>query len=45
MALLMRTATRTGTQWVICPVNSNTMTEMEIVCVTAPENAAAPTVA
>lgn len=30
---------------VICPVISNTMTDTEMVCVTAPEKAAAPTVA
>ena len=31
--------------WVICPVISNTITDTDMVCVTAPENAAAPTVA
>ena len=27
----------------ICPVNSNTMTDVDMVCVTLPDNAAAPT--
>ena len=43
MALAMSTAIMTGRMWVICPVSSNTMTEVEIVCVTAPAIAAAPT--
>lgn len=30
---------------VICPVNSNTMTDVDIVCVTPPAIAAAPTTA
>lgn len=34
-----------GIMWVIWPVISNTMTDTEIVCVTAPDRAAAPTVA
>lgn len=34
--------TMTGRMWVICPVSSNTMTDVEIVCVTAPAMAAAP---
>ena len=34
-----------GIMWVICPVISNAITETEMECVTAPENAAAPTVA
>lgn len=34
-----------GIIWVICPVISKTMTDTEIVCVTAPEKAAAPTAA
>jgi len=37
--------TITGTIWVIWPVISKTMTETEMVCVTAPERAAAPAVA
>lgn len=32
----------TGRICVICPVSSNTMTEVDIVCVTDPANAAAP---
>ncbi len=34
-----------GMMWVICPVISKAITETEIEWVTAPENAAAPTVA
>ena len=42
MALAMRTAIITGRMCVICPVSSKTITEVEIVCVTAPAIAAAP---
>ena len=45
IALLIRTAIIIGTICVICPVISNIITLTEIVCVTAPEKAAAPTVA
>lgn len=45
MALLISTAIIIGTMCVICPVISNIMTLTDIVWVTAPENAAAPTVA
>ena len=45
MALATRTAMRMGMAWVIWPVISNTITEMERVWVTAPVKAAAPTVA
>ena len=34
--------TMTGRMCVICPVSSNTMTEVEMVCVTEPAMAAAP---
>ena len=34
--------TMTGRMWVIWPVNSKTMTEVEIVWVTLPDKAAAP---
>lgn len=39
----MSTAAMTGMMCVIWPVSSNRMTVVEIVCVTAPENAAAAT--
>lgn len=45
MALLISTAIIMGTMCVIWPVISKMMTLTDIVCVTAPENAAAPTVA
>lgn len=45
IALLINTAIIIGTMWVIWPVISKIMTLTDIVCVTAPENAAAPTVA
>ena len=44
-ALEMRTAIMTGMMCVIWPVISDTMTQIEIVLVTAPETAAAPTTA
>ena len=34
--------TITGRMWVICPVSSNTITDVEMVCVTAADMAAAP---
>ena len=34
--------TITGRMWVICPVSSNTITDVDIVCVTAADMAAAP---
>lgn len=34
-----------GMTYVICPVSSNTMTEMEIVCVIEAQKEAAPTIA
>ena len=34
--------TITGRMWVICPVSSNTITDVEMVCVTAADIAAAP---
>jgi len=34
--------TMTGRMCVICPVSSNTMTEVDMVCVTDPAMAAAP---
>lgn len=34
--------TITGSMCDICPVSSNTITEVEIVCVTLPDKAAAP---
>ena len=37
--------TMTGRMCVICPVSSNTMTEVDMVCVTPPAMAAAPTTA
>lgn len=45
MAFDIKTAIIIGMIWVICPVISNTMTDTEMVWVTDPEKAAAPTVA
>lgn len=45
IALLISTAIMIGTIWVIWPVISKMMTLTEMVCVTAPEKAAAPTAA
>lgn len=45
MAFAINTAIIIGIMCVICPVISNTITETEIVWVTEPLNAAAPTVA
>ena len=41
----MTTPTITGNICVICPVSSNTITDVDIVCVTPPAMAAAPTTA
>ena len=43
--LAIKTAQVSGRMCLICPVNSHTITVVEIVCVAAPENAAAPTTA
>lgn len=45
IALEISTAIMIGMMCVIWPVISNTMTDTEMVCVTAPLKAAAPTVA
>ena len=42
MALDISTAIITGRMWVIWPVSSNTMTDVEMVWVTPPAMAAAP---
>ena len=44
IALAMRTANTAGNIWDICPVSSNTIILVDIVCVTAPDNAAAPAI-
>lgn len=41
-AAVINERTITGRIWVICPVNSNTITDVDIVWVTAPAIAAAP---
>ena len=42
MALAISTAIMTGRMCVICPVSSNTITEVDMVWVTPPAIAAAP---
>lgn len=45
MELEIIVAINVGIKWVISPDNSNAIKDVEIVWVTAPENAAAPTMA